>query len=54
MQQISASVNRFDDIPVYILNQVVKYPAPKIFPTNQNNKWSIKTFEKTREQLLEL
>ena len=47
MQQIPASVNIFGNTSDYILNQVVKYPAPKIFfVTDQNKKQSIKLFER--------
>ena len=55
MQQIHALVNTFGDISGYILNQVMKYAAPKIFfVTNQYNKQSIKSFQRKNEQLLEL
>ena len=50
MQQIHALVNTFGDISGYILNQVMKYAAPKIFfVTNQYNKQSIKSFERKNE-----
>ena len=36
MQKIPTSLNTFGDISDYILNQMMKYPAPKIFlVTNQ-------------------
>ena len=55
MQQILVSVNKFGGISDYILNQVMKDPAPKIFfVTNQYNRQSIKSFERKKKQLLEL
>ena len=52
MQQIPASMNTFSDIPHYILNQMVKYPAPKIFfDTSQNNKQSINSFESEKRAI---
>ena len=51
-QQISASVNTFGDISDYILNQVMKYPAPKIFfVTDQYNRQSIKSFEREKRAI---
>ena len=55
MQQIPASLNTFGDISDYILNQVVKYPALKVFfVTNQNNKQSIKLFERKKRAITEV
>ena len=52
MQQIPASVNTFGDISDYILNQVMKYPAPKIFfVTDQYNRQSIKSFEREKRAI---
>ena len=51
-QQISASVNTFGDVSNYILNQVMKYPAPKIFfVTYQYNRQSIKSFEREKRAI---
>ena len=52
MQQIPASVNTFGDISDYILNQVMKYSAPKIFfVTDQYNRQSIKSFEREKRAI---
>ena len=48
-------MNVFAYISDYILNQVMKYSAQKIFfVTYQYSKQSIKLFEREKEQLLEL
>ena len=52
MQQIPASVNTFGDISDYILNQVMKYSAPKIFfVTDQYNRQSIQSFEREKRAI---
>ena len=52
MQQILASVNKFGVISDYILIQVMKYPALKIFfVTNQYNKQPIKSFEREKRAI---
>ena len=52
MQQIPASVNTFGDISDYILNQVMKYPVPKIFfVTDQYNGQSVKSFEREKRAI---
>ena len=52
MQQIPAFVNTFGDISDYVLNQVMKYPVPKIFfVTDQYNEQSIKSFEREKRAI---